>query len=251
MEENKKNTVPDAYTQGDSVNDYYLALKKIEEEKEAKKKERKKKKRIGCGTAILVLMLILIVNAISESIPDTIACASCTDGYQPCSSCNEGKVTCTDCNGEKILECNNCDEKGNKKCYTCGGSGKTASKCSYCGGNGKISLDCDNCNGRGWVHNYTVDVLGEDVVCMRCNGSGKQEAIDCIFCSGDGISSDKEECKKCKGSGYTDEACYECNRTKKAKCSYCSETGYIDCPDCKGKQKTICKVCNGSAKKSK
>lgn len=176
MEENKVDL-----TQGDSVNDYYLALKKIEEEKEAKKKENKKKKRIGCGTAVLVLFLLMIVNAIVENIPKSdiavtkAECASCTDGYLVCSTCNEGEITCTTCKGELKVVCTNCNSDGKELCGTCDASGKVYDKCSYCGGNGKVKLDCENCNGRGWVHNYTVDVLGEDVACMHCNGSGKKE----------------------------------------------------------------------------
>ena len=49
-------------------NDYYAALKRIEDEKEAKKQEKKRKKRIGCGTALLIMMLISIVSSIGDKV---------------------------------------------------------------------------------------------------------------------------------------------------------------------------------------
>ena len=55
-------------SQTDTSNDYYIALKRIEEEKEAKKKEKKKKKRLGCGVILLILILIPIINTISNSV---------------------------------------------------------------------------------------------------------------------------------------------------------------------------------------
>ncbi|MBQ2964308.1 MAG: hypothetical protein IJE14_06555 [Clostridia bacterium] len=49
-------------------NDYYAALKRIEDEKEAKKQEKKRKKRIGCGTALLIMVLISIVSSIGDKV---------------------------------------------------------------------------------------------------------------------------------------------------------------------------------------
>ncbi len=74
MKENKiaeqnTETVPKVNSEPTNMsNDYYEALKRIEDEKEAKKKEKSKKRKLGCGLILLILILIPILNIIGDSV---------------------------------------------------------------------------------------------------------------------------------------------------------------------------------------
>jgi len=97
---------------------------------------------------------------------------------------------------------------GKSTCYSCSGKGFIEDTCDECGGAGVI--DCDECEGSG------------DLTCPNCDGEG---------------------CKKCDKTGFVE--CKKCCNSKKSGLDPV-EPGLIQCPSCKGEEKTTpCEECVG------
>jgi len=102
------------------------------------------------------------------------------------------------------------------RCSECSGTGSTSLKisCNKCSGQGKIK--CDNCRD-GYV------------VCVPCNGTGKQRAL--VFFSA--------TCPACQGKS-------------RVQCTTCRGTQLVNCKQCTGSgQTSISKPCIGCAGKGK
>lgn len=132
-----------------------------------------------------------------------------------------------------ILECSNCNGKGENECSTCMGGGR-----------------CRDCEGRGEVRCPRGECFGG--TCISCAGSGSQRCSGC-----DGKGSDRNSgdglCSICKGSGrrkcntcYGSGACKICNGSGFLRCYFCSGSGA--CKTCDGTGKIICLRCVGQGK---
>ena len=116
---------------------------------------------------------------------------------------------------------------GEKRCSTCGGSGRVEERCSSCGGDGE--KNCISCSGKGYSN------------CSGCNGSGDRR---CGSCGGTGKNG-SNRCSICHGTG--ERTCSSCSGTGKKRCSACSGSGNRDCTSCggDGKQERSCSSCGG------
>jgi tetratricopeptide (TPR) repeat protein len=144
---------------------------------------------------------------------------------------------CSKC--KKTGLCSVCKKRGKIICSHCNGLGQVTKTCPECHGDGKEEcrgfLFVSGCNGRGYRSCPRCGIRG--YIKKWCAG-GTYNAT-CNVCSGTGRGS---ECQLCNGTGRSG-TCSHCKgkRTITEKCSYCSETGKIICPNCGGSG--VCPAC--------
>lgn len=86
-----------------------------------------------------------------------------------------GEVMCNKCHGHGKLECGECNSTGRicaEDCPSCGGSSSSAFECLDSEDGDTTIVECSNCNGKGEV--VCTDCSGDrNVNCPECVGDGK------------------------------------------------------------------------------
>ena len=170
-----------------------------------------------------------------------VACPRCNgtgwDGIDRCGKCGMSRrveYDCPACGGAGVVvrggreaDCRSCKGKGKPPCPLCRGKGKL--KRRNRASSSKPTMTCPYCGGSGFE---------EQMKCLRCSGKGKYIPhgggwvvlhVDCPFCGGDGRG--PPLCRRCRGSGLVGTS-----RTR-VPCAGCFGTGRLfpACRACRGK----------------
>ena len=149
----------------------------------------------------------------------------------PCVSClGFGAIGCEACAGAGRTRCTNdrCVQ-GTEICPDCGGTGRSRTT----SGSGGIQKRCDTCGGTGKRQCATCAGKG-DLVCARCEGRGERL---CPTCRGTG---DAPVCDRCEGQGFL--PCSRCaghGEVRGQPCTACAGQGVLLCPNCQGSGRIV------------